>query len=266
MKKNCFLCQKKEPKFGRLCSGCIDTLKEVVYDGTPVSTIHNKYPSIDFKNASLKTTKEPRDILYDLFLARNFVRVTHANERLLSYGYVFDLDVDSTLKIINFICIIAHSTLIKSGAEYGNLLREYGEKRVRKALIKNESGDFIRPSSDFFRYEHSLGALSGHSGFVGGELSTFSFVKIPFSLYTSYMLSVGEHLFEDYLVEQHPKILKTAYSKINTSILYISTKISPNYLKQKFSQLFSNPAIDFKRGFLRTFFEEITDEHNKKEN
>jgi len=253
---NCFLCRKNAPTFGRFCKECLNEYKTLLYDGNSLSTMYEKFKYVDFQNRKISEVEKTFTIKYDLFLSRNLPRVTYADERLLCYGFLIDLDIDEYLNIQNLICLIPHSALLKSGAHYGELLRKYGGKKVRKAIFE-DSGDFVRPSTDFIRYEDSLGSLTGLSSMVGGELSAFTLVKIPFSLYDSFMISLGPDLIKMNTLQMHPTLLQDTYDRISISILYLSTKISTNVLRDKYARLFEDRSFEFNRGFLRDFFAEI---------
>jgi len=261
MKPNCLFCIKNPPKFGKFCDSCIGKYTHIVYEGQPLCTLFEKYPYIDFHQGLVKEVINPQSLRYDLFLSRNLPKLTYADERTLCYGHVIDLDIDLSLKILNFICLIPHTSLLSAGRQYGELQRKLGVKKTRHVLL-GDSGDFKRMSTDFIRYETGLGAISGHSGFVGGEYSAFSAVAIPFSLFESFMISKGSNLLKGWMERKsYQRTLESIYQHIKTSILYISTKISTNYLRNEFAKLFEDPNYKFEKGFLRKFFSKIINKY-----
>ena len=261
MKANCLLCQKNKPSIGRFCQTCADNYKAILYDGDPASSLYERYQYIDFHEGKICAAENPRRLRFKLFLSRNLPRLSYADERTLSYGFVVDLDIDASLNILNFICLLPHSSLLKTGEQYAKLLRKHGSKKIRHIFMGN-SGDFIRMSTDFIRYEDSLGATSGHSGFIGGEYSAFTLVSIPYNLFDSFMISSGGDLYKGWLNRDHyQKTLQKIYQHMDISIMYISTKISPNLIRNEFEKLLEDPTFEFKKGFIRAFISNIINEN-----
>ncbi len=125
-----------------------------------------------------------------------------------------------------------------------------------------ELGDFRRMSTDFVRHEAPIGEISGHGAFIGGEYSAFTVVSIPFVLFDSFMISKGGDLIKGWMErDSFQKTLNEIYKHISISILYISTKISTNYVRREFLKLFEDKNFEFRKGFLRKFFSIIVNQY-----